>query len=657
MIEHYSELPMHIIGAEDVYLDFETTSGNPKLDSLFTWKNCGVAGIAFSADKNVYYIPYMHWCIEDRNTACDFIWALLVNCKRWINHNIKYDMHVAQNACWLPIELLTCQFVCTLTLSKLIDSDRGFGRGGYGLDALSKQWCKYDIDKYGARLRPYLYNAKGHIINRDYGRIPADILGEYACEDIVANKLVMLYIAHHLPDQCIGVMTTEIMLTRNLFILENNGLYIDQNECKLTQYKSLKRRINIEEQLEQLVGRPFCPTSTDQCFDVFCNQYGLPILAYTKDEDGNPTNNPSFDKHALELYAAHPLAPAGVVDLVKEYRKLETLDNLFLKVFQELHINSVLHSDYNQTVRTGRMSCSMPNAQQNSSTSKKLIHPKPGYVFVSIDYSQIEFRTIIHYIEDESAIAAFKLNPDMDFHQWLADEIGISRRAAKTLNFGIAFGLGKGKLTRSLSIDTSLVGPLLDYVDSLVIEGKVKDSERLEVFNKLSAQKAEDTYNAWHAKFPNCKPIAKLIERVCKSRGYVFTLAGRHRHLPAEFAYRAFNTVNQGSAADIMKNRANALAEMLVGTPIEMVAIVHDEFLFQVPITDEENMKRTIRDLVIVMEDNPFEMAVPIRCSAGYSSENWSAAGKSIAEGGNGGPVMYEKSDFNNLNQWRTTAS
>lgn len=650
-IQSTSELPLELIGAERVVMDFETTSYDRDIASVNPHHNCYIAGIAFSTNttEEVYYIDYMHMTELEQNYVGDYIYALLTNCKEWVNQNVKYDAHVCRNQLHFMPE---CNLVCTMTLAKLINSDR-LTHGGYGLTALMRDWCKKDISKYEARLQPYLSGNKiGNKMNQDYGLIPADILGEYACEDVYSVKLLMAFIEANLPEQCYGVRDTEIELTQNLFQMECNGMPINMLQVQIAQYKLLNRLMEIDVRLAELVGWHVTPNSNDDCYHLFINQFGLPILAYTKNDEGESTGNASFDKNVLKLYASHPLAPKEIVNLIQEYRHLSQLNSLFLEPWQRLATNGLLHPTYNQIVRTGRMSCSDPNAQQLSSDAKELIVPGEGMSFLSIDYSQIELRTIVHYINDIRAIQQFEADPDIDFHIMVANDCGIKRKPAKTVNFGVAFGEGKAKLTKQLATDDSLVGEFVTKVDQLIAEGKVPKERRAEVFNMLATKRAEEVLVKYFARFPTLKKTSKDTEMVCKRRGYIFNGAGRRRHLPPEFAYRSFNTLNQSFAADIMKNRANAVCKLIKGTAIKLIAIVHDEFLFIGPTSQIEDF-RTKRDIVCTLESNPFKMSVPVRCSCGTSSKNWKEAGKSISDGGNGAPLKYNKSDFDNLNHLR----
>jgi hypothetical protein len=143
MIETGAEFPTLPNNIDKLYLDFETTSGDSKLDSLNPWHNCKPAGYAFTYDKipAAWYVP---WNVP---RASEYLRMIIARSKEWINHNVKYDAHVFTNNTYVGITDLPI-LSDTIVGAKLIDSDRGFGRGGYGLDALARDWLKEDISGY-----------------------------------------------------------------------------------------------------------------------------------------------------------------------------------------------------------------------------------------------------------------------------------------------------------------------------------------------------------------------------------------------------------------------------------------------------------------------------------------------------------------------------
>ncbi len=636
MITSPSDLPPIPQRIGSLFGDFETTSKDSKLDALNVWRNCWAAGFAFTWDDvpGAWYLPICHRDKRfdiDRDIVIKYLTDLFAATTEWVNHNVKYDAHVLMND--LGVDCLSCErIVCTVVRSKILDSDRQY-RGGYGLDALSLGLLKHDIGRYEHALRVQLGDSK------DYGVVPPDIMGEYACQDVMTNRNLHKYIIANMPAESSPVVETETALTSELIRMERRGMLVRPLEVKITRLKVLTEMVALEQRLHEAVGYPFLPGSNKDCHDVLCNHYGLPILAYTERDDGT-RGNPSFDQDTLELYLNRVDAPVAVVSDILEYRRRATFKSLFLETFEDLAIDcgngyAVMHPDHNQCVRTGRMSVRRPNTQQQDERSKRLFLPGDGMSFMSCDASQIEFRTIAHYTQDHEVIAAYNNNPDIDYHQRVADMCGIKRRPAKTVNFSVAFGQGRGATVELLTVDKDVVESIGEAIDELIRNGELLPDGRDAAFRAMSRQRGEALYEKYHATFPNIKRTSRDAERAARERGFVRNIRGRRRYLPDTHCHKAFNTLNQSSAADIIKERMTTLANHLRGTGIEMVTQVHDEVLMVGP-TELLDDPRTQRDIVAILEDVHC-VRVPIRFNYGVSSDNWMMAAKSVKDGGVGG--------------------
>jgi len=603
-----------------IFMDFETSSGDPKETALDPWRNCHLLEAIIATEDSPVFCADVR--LIERHAIHAWLQDIASNCTEWVNHNVKYDAHVLKNSCGIEPPR---RMFCTVVHAKLLDSDRQY-TGGYGLDALSKSWLKEDIGGYEDALKPYLYR------NKDYGAIPPDILGEYGCQDVFTERRLWKYEESRCEDDMRTVWETETELTYILYKMEQRGVCVDPRELQIKELLILDEMLRLEAELAELVGFQFRPHTNEDCFQVLCNTYGLPVLGWT--EQGEP----SFDKSALTQYVSHPYAPKDVVLKIRRYRHLNTLNSLFVTKFQRLHQDGVIHSSYNQVLRTGRMSCKNPNSQQNSKEAKSLFHPRPGHAFLSFDYSQIEFRTIVHYIQDEDAIAAYNANPDTDFHQWVADECHISRKPAKTVNFMMGFGGGKDKTVSTLSNVMDLVADVNSEIDKLVESSKIQESQRMDVFHLLCRKRAEQIYATYHNNLPTLKTTSRRCARVCQARGYVRNWHGRRRHIPANRAHIAFNAINQGEAADIMKERMVALAakleELGLADVVFMIACVHDELLLEGPVEILCDL-RFIKCVVDVMEKLAKPLRVPVRGSVGISTKSW----RDASDDGCTGPI------------------
>jgi DNA polymerase I len=614
LVESLSELP-NFGPQKYIYADFETSSGDPKKTSLNPWKNCYFCGIAITTDdaEGAWYVPIGH---EDTDwnlpaiPVLEWLQDVFDNSRYWVNHNVKYDAIVAHRS-----NIRIPEMICTLALAKIIDSDKII-RGGYKLSALSRDWLDEEIDGFESKLKGYLEKCK------DYGRVPADIMGAYACQDAMTVRKLWKFEQAMLPPMCQGVWETEQKLTNVLFDMEIAGLHVNPEELQVEQFKLTTQLLAIEEKIHKASGQSMRPHVNDDCFDYLCNMHGLPVLGWT--DEGNP----SFDKHTLGAYLRHPFVVENellttVIGDMLSYRKKNTLLSLFVETFLDLHVDGVIHPSYNQSVRTARMSCKMPNAQQQTGESKELVHPAPGKSFLSADYSQVEFRLIVHYTKTLECIKAYAADPTTDFHQWVADMCGIPRSPAKNINFAIGYGAGKAKVLAMLSSNVELVGDLMAKAKA------ISPDNVTEAFERLALTRATEVFRKYHATLSGLKLTATRAANAIKNRGYIFNAYGRQRHLPAAIAYRAFNGLIQGTAADLMKERTVAASprynEQVRSWGVSQVANVHDELLF-------EGDPECWRDPAVttatrqILESPSVSLRVPILVDMGVSDRNWKEA-------------------------------
>jgi DNA polymerase I-like protein with 3'-5' exonuclease and polymerase domains len=308
------------------------------------------------------------------------------------------------------------------------------------------------------------------------------------------------------------------------------------------------------------------------------------------------------------------------------YREQATLLHTFVEPYASLHRNGVLHPTYNQAVRTGRMSCSHPNAQQLSAEAKAYVHPPVGRWFVSHDASQIEFRILVHYMRNEEAIRAYGADPRTDYHEWVARLCGIPRRPAKNVNFAMGYGAGRPRVVSMLSQEPELVSGLLVAVDDAIASGRCDPSRRKEMFDQLCRRRGHEVYRTYHARLPELARLSKEATRNAERRGYVFNGYGRRRYLRRAKSYKALNAVVQSFAADMMKDRVAAIAPRYcreardLGLTIH--AIVHDEVLMscEPDVARDDRALAWMRD---VLEHPSRSLRVPVRWETKRGDATW----------------------------------
>lgn len=590
LVKNEDELPIIPSVIERLYADFETSSHDDKLTSLNPWHNCHVIGLAVTWDNNcdTYFI------IDSVLRKSWWAWELLNNSYMWVNHNIKYDAHVYENNYWpIPKHLILHD---TLTLAKLIDSDRKF-KGGYGLAVLSKAWLGEDISEYENKLKASLNGSK------DYGKLPLDILAPYACMDVITNRKLDHYIIQRLPKPCYKIKDIEKQTTKTLFDIENNGFHINIKDIAHTALRVKTRLMEVIDEFQKTYEQPIEPHIPGDLEQVLCGVYNLPPLKKT------PKGKVCFDKKTLKKYLGLPESPRYFIETCLEYRELNTFLNGFIKPALRFQKDGIVHAIYNQSVSTGRMSAREPNIQAMSGLAKKLIIPREGKVFICVDYSQIEFRLIAHVAYDLPTIEAYNNDPYMDFHQFVADISNLDRYSAKTLNFATAYGMGEKATREQLATNINI---------QKIIKARGGDYQ-FELINYV-----KELRTTYFEKFATFRHASKQAQYFTVKAGYIETLYGRRINLMdyehgINGAHKAFNAKIQGTAADLFKECVNKLHKEV--PEINIIALVHDEPLMEVSI--EDNTHELHCRIADILEAPSIELSLPIKIELGCSEDNW----------------------------------
>lgn len=356
--------------------------------------------------------------------------------------------------------------------------------------------------------------------------------------------------------------------------------------------KEIKR---LEKKIYDLAGEEFKINSPKQLGELLFGKLKLPGAKKTK--TGFSTNQSILEN----LSGKHEL-PQHVLS----YRSLTKLKSTYTDALLELtHSDGRIHTSFNQTrAATGRLSSSDPNLQNIPIRSEegKLIRnafvAKPGHILLSADYSQIELRLLAHYVEDPGLIEAFQKGEDI--HQQTADALGAERNVGKTINFATIYGQTAFGLSKILKID---VGEAADYIEN------------------------------YFKKYPKVKPFREKILEEAREKGLVTTLFGRRRFVPDLLSPNihvknnaermAFNTIFQGSAADIIKKAMIDIDRELpkLSKETAMLLQVHDELVFEVPENDLEKVTAFVKEKM----ESAYKLKVPITVSCGVG-ENWAKA-------------------------------
>jgi DNA polymerase-1 len=386
--------------------------------------------------------------------------------------------------------------------------------------------------------------------------------------------------------------------------METAGIGIDGDALKVISKEFAEEMNRLERECYELAGREFNLNSPIQLREVLFTHLKLSAKGLKKTKSGFSTDADTLEK----LASVHPM-PRKLI----EYRTVSKLKSTYADALSEVIRSGTgrIHTTWHQAlVPTGRVSSSDPNLQNIPTRSvegrriRRAFVPKPGCVFVSADYSQIDLRVMAHLSGDKTLVEAFTTGEDI--HIRTATEVlGVTpdkvnaeaRRLAKVINFGIIYGMGSQRLAGELGIALTDAS---DYIKRY--------------FERLVGVRAwlDDTV------------------RIARTTGYVTTMYGRRRYLPelnaqpggarAQAERIAINTPIQGTAADLIKLAMIRLDRVLKerGLAARMILQVHDELLLEAPENEwQEAAKLAKREM-----EGVAELKIPLKVEL-KSGPNW----------------------------------
>lgn len=391
----------------------------------------------------------------------------------------------------------------------------------------------------------------------------------------------------------------ELPLSRILVQIEKRGILIDREFLAKLAERVDKKISSLAQEIYDLAGEQFNINSSQQLSKVIFEKLGIKNYGLRKTEKGRVTSTSASELEKLKN--AHP-----VIIKILGYRELAKLKTTYIDVLPKLVdlTTGRLHTTFNQTgTATGRLSSSDPNLQNipiMSPTGREIRRAfvaEKGYLLVSFDYSQIELRVAAHLASDQKMIEAFRRG--VDIHALTASEVYNTplekvtsdlRRAAKTLNFGILYGMGPQALSESTG---------------------------------MSREEAKKFIDEYFHDFAGIRDYIEQTKRFAEENGYVETLFGRRRYIPEinssnwqmkrEAERMAVNFPIQGSATgDIIKMAMIGVDAWIRRKKLEdevrMLLQVHDELLFEIK---NELVKDTIPQIKNIME-SVAELKVPL---------------------------------------------
>lgn len=441
-----------------------------------------------------------------------------------------------------------------------------------------------------------------------YERLSALEMSPYACKDAELTLDLYYEFLDELDEQGLRPLweSQEKDFLFCLLRMEWQGVGIDVQMAEEYALQCRRRMRELEDELgfdpnkDKLLAR--------KLFGAPPDGLGFPAGPLNKPTSDFPNGVPKMDQEVLSKLH-HPI-PQKVL----EYRHLVKANSTWWKGFlQKMDPDQRIHPEYSTAIGkekfgtvTGRLSCSWPNLQQmprsDETPVKRLLLPPEGFRMYEFDYSQIELRLATCYAKDQMYMEAF-LNGD-DAHQSTADAIGVSRQTGKHVAFTVLYGGGAPTLKGTIErLEFQTTGKVIDY--------PVEDAAAI-----------IERYYEIH---PNLKRVAYQATKAARTRGWVKMWSGRRRHFNETetwtdkktgekitrggypFAHKAFNSIVQGGAAEIVKH--TMLQFYRRGElPYRMVTQVHDSLWFEVPL---EGMDVYNKEIIRTMEWPSAKFPVP----------------------------------------------
>lgn len=606
-----------------VICDVETTSWDDAVPALNPFQGHRIAGFGLSTEdgSRTWYLPVRHHGEEnplfaDQNLPLQAVQHYLRDVfacptRTYANHNAKFDARFMH---FDGIKFLG-GFQDVIVLARLVygSRDRRFGGTGYSLEALATDYLNVHKD---ARVKTYIKALN----TKDWGRVPIRLMGDYAEQDARLTARLRLHLLKHLPAPSITIWAIEQRVSKLLLDSEIFGIPLNVARLKKDYVILLERLIYLLNEIKAIAGYEVNVASSDELDAFLQGTLGITPTAWT--DDGKP----SWAMMSLESLIVPPGLPPNLGRMLSEASRISHITSTYCQGWlNALGTDGRLHPDFRQWgTGTGRLSSSGPNAQNFDDLAEAWIEEADGRCLVYYDLSQAEYRVFGHYTSAPVIMAAYKENIDTDFHQWLANKLGVSRQFAKTMNFSFIYGMGKKKLIAALS--ALLAMSLRQGDDRLAVklhsmlEGGIAMQRGAAMFasNEMAAA-AELIYNMYHRTLPEIRQFQRRVGNLCRARGWLKNYYGRVYRIDAARSYVGVNYVVQGTVGDYMKDRSTVVQESCPDLDCHMINEVHDASIWSVA---RPQVGEFCRRSHVIFETSPFR--IPMRADCKVSAATWS---------------------------------
>ena len=595
LITNFKDLDKWLSKAEEtgeIAIDTETTSLDPHKANL--------VGISLSTEiGKACYIPLGHKNgnnLIEKEIIKKIKLILEDKSIKKIGQNIKFDYIVLY---YRGIEMHSMED--TMLMSYVLDA----GKNRHNMDTLSQIHLDHKTISY----KDLVGTGKKQI---NFSEVDIELAKNYAAEDAdITYRLYKFFLKNLKSENLLNIYEIfEKPLIKILASMEINGVKVNKKFLKSLSEKFEKKIKNLEEKIFKLSKKEFNIASTKQLGEVMYNE--MKISSTKKTKKG------SFATSAQVLedlsYKGHELPK-----LVLDWRQVTKLKNTYSDSLQE-HINSNskrVHTSFLlAATSTGRLASSNPNLQnipiksEDGKDIRKSFIAEDKHTLISADYNQIEMRILADLADVKELKKAFNNNEDI--HSLTASQVfntkiknidSDMRRKAKTINFGIIYGISQYGLAKQIGV---------------------------------SNNEAEDFLNSYFLKFPEIKNYMESTIKFCRKSGYVNNIFGRRTHVTGindkNFNIRNFqeraaiNAPIQGSASEIMRMamiRVNKKLEEIKDSKCKILLQIHDELIFEVNENDVKKYSKIIQDeMSSVKDSNLHSFSIPLLVDINVGN-NW----------------------------------
>ena len=595
LIEKDTDLDKYLMEAEEageIAIDTETTS----LDS----HQAKLVGISLSTKiGQACYIPIGHSNgnnLIEKNIINKIKPVLQDKSIKKIGQNIKFDYIILYHR---GIDMNSMED--TMLMSYALDA----GKNRHNMDALSEIHLGHETISY----KDLVGTGKKQI---NFSEVDIKLAKKYAAEDAdITYRLYKIFLKNLKSEKLLNIYEIfEKPLIKILALMEINGVKVDKKFLKLLSDKFEKKINNLEKEIFKLSKKEFNIGSTKQLGEVMYNEMKISSMKKTK--------KGSFATSAQVLedlaFKGHKLPK-----LVLDWRQVAKLKNTYSDSLQE-HINPTskrVHTSFLlAATSTGRLASSDPNLQnipiksEDGKDIRKSFIAEDKYTLISADYNQIEMRILADLADVQELKKAFKNNEDI--HSLTASQVfntninkvdSNMRRKAKTINFGIIYGISQYGLAKQIGV---------------------------------SNIEAKDFLNSYFLKFPEIKDYMESTIEFCRRSGYVNNIFGRRTHITGindkNFNVRNFqeraaiNAPIQGSASEIMRMAMIRIYEKfkeMKNLECKILLQIHDELIFEVKNGEAKKYSKIIQDEMSSVKDSDLHsFSIPLLVDVNVG-DNW----------------------------------